>query len=80
MQKTGHVTCFPPLKACFLGNRPLEAENSLGNDSMHFPMIKCREKNKMDNAQNGYCSVEMTGKIKKSRFTLYSHGKKYPPP
>ena len=30
-----------------------------------FPMIKCCEKNKMDNSQNGYSSVEKRGKIKK---------------
>ena len=71
MWKTGHVTCFPE-------NRPLEAENrshdlfshTLGNGFMHFPKIKCCEKTKMDNAQNGYCSVEKTGKIKKRLLTL----------
>ena len=30
-----------------------------------FPIIKCCEKNKMDNSQNSYSSVEKTGKIKK---------------
>ena len=49
------IVRFPenrPLEYHFLGNRPLEA---------CFPV----EKNKMDNSQNGYSSVEKTGKIKK---------------
>ena len=31
--------------------------------------ILCCEKNKMDNAQIGYCRVEKTGKIKKNLLT-----------
>ena len=50
-----HVPCFP-------GNSHLEWKT----DHMTcFPLIKCSEKNKMDNSQNGYSSVEKTGKIKK---------------
>ena len=30
-----------------------------------FPIIKCCEKNKMDNSQHGFSNVEKTGKIKK---------------
>ena len=51
-----------PLECCFPENRPLEWKT----DHMTcFPLIKCSEKNKMDNSQNGYSSVEKTGKIKK---------------
>ena len=48
----------------FPENRPLECR---------FPEQDSRglfssEKNKMDNSQNGYSSVEKTGKIKKNSF------------
>ena len=47
---------------CFPENRPLEWKT----DHMTcFPQIKCSERNKMDNPQSGYSSVENTGKIKK---------------
>ena len=35
---------------------------------MHFPIIKCCERNKTDSAQNGYWSIEIAGKIKKLYF------------
>ena len=51
----------------FPENRPLEWKT----DHMTcFPLIKCSEKNKMDNSQNGYSSVEKTGKIKKNLSNL----------
>ena len=34
------------------------------------PVRKMSEKNKMDNSQNGYSSVEKTGKIKKNSFSF----------
>ena len=36
MRKTGHVTCLPPLAACCLGNRPLEAGNVRMSQSFFF--------------------------------------------
>ena len=48
--------------------------HTLGNDFMHFPIIKCCEKNKMDNAKISYCSVEITGKIKKISFLNPNQG------
>ena len=46
---------------CFPGNKALERETN------HI-IVKCCEKNKMDNAQNGYSSADNTGKIKKIPF------------
>ncbi len=63
MWKTGHVTCVPPLE-CKTG-RVTCFPHTLENSFMHFPMIKCCEKNKMDNAQNSYCSVEKQEKLRK---------------
>ena len=41
-----------------------------------FSIVKCCEKNKMDNAQNGYSSVDNTGKIKKMTvFQVRKHVK-----
>ena len=48
---------------CFPENRPLEWKT----DHMTcFPLIKCSEKNKMDNSQNGFSHGEKTGKIMKT--------------
>ena len=67
-----------PLECCFPKNVPLDCcfpENRLlGWKTDHmtcFPLIKCSEKNKMDNSQNGYSSVENTGKIKKNTISSF---------
>ena len=56
------IFCFPengPLECCFPENRTLKC---------CFPV----KKNKMDNSQNGYSSVEKTVKIKKISFSTIS--------
>ena len=53
---------FPSLEASFPGKQASRAGNRSHN---LFSIVKCCEKNKMHNAQNGYSSADNTGKIKK---------------
>ena len=52
-------------RSLFSGKQASREENRPHN---LFSIVKCCEKNKMDNAQNGYSSVDNTGKIKKMIF------------
>ena len=49
----------------------LNDENKIHN---LFSIVKCCEKNKMDNAKNGYSSADNTGKIKKNTFMTRNRG------
>jgi hypothetical protein len=52
------------------GLLPGKQGSRAGNRSHNlFSIVKCCEKNKMDNAQNGYSSADNTGKIKKMKNT-----------
>ena len=69
-RKQGSRGLFPG-KQNSRGLFPGKQGSRVGNRSHNlFSIVKCCEKNKMDNAQNGYSSADNTGKIKKINFLM----------